>query len=177
MTFRALDERDVHRWRSFRLVEQQFEAPNGERFDRTFLRHPGAVAVVPLDGDDVILVRQYRPAMGRDVLEIPAGTLEADEEPIECARRELAEEIGATASHVAPLASYGAAVGISDEWMHLFVATGLVFGSRQADGLEEQEMEVVRMPVAAARAAVTRGEIIDAKTIIGLLMTDDVGRG
>ncbi|MHB8464645.1 MAG: NUDIX hydrolase [Acidimicrobiales bacterium] len=175
MTFRALGERDLHRWRVFGLVEREFESPTGERFQRTFLRHPGAVAIVPIDGDDVLLVRQFRPALGREMLELPAGTLDKGmESPLDCARRELAEEVGAVADHVEHLISYAAAAGISDEWMHLYVATGLRIGPRAADGIEEREMTVERMPLRSARAAITSGEIVDAKTIIGVLLACDV---
>ena len=178
MPFRALGERDVHRWRAFGLVEQQFEAPDGEVFSRTFLRHPGAVAIVPLDGEDVLLVRQYRAAVGCEMLEIPAGTLDKGyvESPLDCARRELAEEIGATADRLEHLTTYAAAVGISDEWMHVYVATGLHLGAPEADGIEEQEMTIVRMSLTAAHEAITSGEIVDAKTIVGLLLARDVAR-
>ena len=179
MGFRALGERDLHTWRVFKLVEAEFEAPTGERFSRTFLRHPGAAAVVPIDGDDVLLVRQFRPALGREMLEIPAGTLDKGdhETPLECARRELAEEVGAVAARIDHLATYAAAAGISDEWMHLYVATGLTLGPPQADGIEEAAMTIERMPLASVRAAIAAGEITDAKTIIGLLLVGDVHRG
>jgi ADP-ribose pyrophosphatase len=169
--FRLLGEHDLHTWRSFALVEAEFAAPGGLRFTRTFLRHPGAVAVVAIDGDDVILVRQFRAALGRTLLEIPAGTLDRpDEAPRACAERELAEEIGARADRVEPLASYAVAPGVSSEWLHLFVATGLTFGERAADGIEEQAMSVERIPLSDAVTACVDGRIQDAKTIVGLLL-------
>jgi ADP-ribose pyrophosphatase len=146
-------------------------APSGEQFTRTYVRHPGAVGIVPLDGDDVWLVRQYRPALGRELLEIPAGTLDrADEEPLACAVRELAEELGATAAVWEHLTTYGVAVGISSEELHLYRASGLTFTERHADGIEEESMTVERFPLSEVAAAIADGRIADAKTIIGLLM-------
>lgn len=174
MPFRRVGERDVHSWHVYRLVEGEFEAPDGKGFRRTFLRHPGAVGIVALDGDEAVLVRQYRPAIGREVLEIPAGTLDREgEDPADCARRELAEETGATASEWSHLATYGVAVGISDELMHLYLATGLSFGARTADGIEEQTMTVERMKLGDVAAAIADGRLADAKTITGLLLARD----
>lgn len=169
--FRSLGEDDVHAWHVHRLVQGRFEAPGGETFERTFLRHPGAVGIVAIDGDDAVLVRQFRPAMGREVLEIPAGTLDKPgEEPRACAVRELAEEIGATAGAVEHLTTYGVAVGISDELMHLYLASELTFGARTADGIEEQTMTVERLSLDEVPAAITDGRLTDAKTILGLLL-------
>jgi len=169
--FRQLGSRDLHAWRVFRLVEADFESPSGQKFTRTFLHHPGAVGVVAVDGDDVVLVRQYRPALGRELLEVPAGTLDEEgEEPDACAVRELAEEIGATASSLVHLTTYAVAAGVSSEWLHLFLATGLSFGEREAHGIEEQNMTVERLALADVDAAIADGRVSDAKTIIGLLL-------
>jgi len=171
VSFRQTGSRDLHTWRSFRLVEASFVAPDGAEFSRTFLRHPGATAVVPLHGDSVVLVRQFRPALGSSLLEIPAGTLDRPgEPPLDCAVRELREEIGATAAQLEHLATYEVAPGVSDERLHLYLATGLSFGARSADGIEEEEMTVERLELADAVAACTDGRIRDAKTIIGLLL-------
>ena len=171
MGFRSIRERDLHSWHVARLVEAEFEAPDGQRFERTFVRHPGAVGIVALDGVEAVLVRQFRPALGRSVLEIPAGTLDREgEDPEACARRELAEEAGARADIWTHLSTYGVAVGISDEMMHLYLATGLEFGDRTADGVEEQSMTVERLALADVPAAVADGRLADAKTIVGLLL-------
>ncbi|GAC1315772.1 MAG: hypothetical protein NVSMB16_12790 [Acidimicrobiales bacterium] len=108
------------------------------------------------------------------MLEIPAGTLDKrGEEPAACAVRELAEEIGATAASVEHLTTYGVAVGISDELMHLYLATGLSFGERTADGIEEQTMTVERLALDEVPAAIADGRLTDAKTILGLLLARD----
>src|SRR6202011_5243694 len=114
--FRRIGEHDLHAWRSFRLVEAEFVAGDGTPLTRTFLRHPGAAAIVPIDGEDVVLVRQFRPALGAELLEIPAGTLDRPgESPSECAARELQEEVGARATRLDHLVSYTVAPGVSDE--------------------------------------------------------------
>jgi ADP-ribose pyrophosphatase len=169
--FRRLGEQDLYAWRSFRLVQAEFATADGVAFTRTFLRHPGAAAIVPIDGDDVILVRQFRPALGAALLEIPAGTLDRpDESPAACAERELEEEIGARAARLEHLASYAVAPGVSNERLYLYLATGLTFGDRAADGIEEQAMTVERVPLVDALAACVDGRIQDAKTIIGVLL-------
>src|SRR5258708_17613533 len=133
MGFRRLGARDLHRWRVFRLVEADSEAPDASRFTRTYLHHPGAVGIVAIDGDEAVLVRQYRPALDRLMLEIPAGTLDKSaESPEACARRELAEEVGAVADRWEHLTTYAVAVGISDEELHLYLASRLSFGARAA---------------------------------------------
>ncbi|GAC1317216.1 MAG: NUDIX hydrolase [Acidimicrobiales bacterium] len=171
MGFRTIHERDLHSWHVARLVAAEFEAPDGQRFERTFVRHPGAVGIVAVDGTDAVLVRQFRPALGRIVLEIPAGTLDRrGEDPLGCAQRELAEETGARAETWVHLSTYGVAVGISDELMHLYLATGLTFGARAADGVEEQTMTVERMPLAEVVTAIADGRLADGKTIAGLLL-------
>jgi ADP-ribose diphosphatase len=173
--FRQLSQQTVHSWAAFQLVDGEFAAPDGETFHRTYLRHPGAVGIVAIDGDDVVLVRQYRPALGDELLEIPAGTLDKGdgESPESCAVRELAEEIGATAESLEHLMTYVVAAGVSSEQLHLYVARGLTFGARQADGVEERAMTVERLPLAEARGAIADGRIADAKTIIGLLLVGD----
>lgn len=171
MSFQSLGEHDLHAWRSFRLVEAEFRSPDGHPFSRTFLRHPGAAAIVPVDGTDVVFVRQFRPALGAELLEVPAGTLDRPGEPPEaCAVRELEEEIGARATDWEHLASYAVAPGVSDERLHLYLATGLVFGARAGDGIEEQSMTVERMALDDAVAACTDGRLQDAKSIIGVLL-------
>lgn len=154
-----------------RLVRGHFEAPDGTHFDREIIRHPGAVGIVAVDGDDVVLVRQYRPVFDGELLEIPAGTMDkAGEAPEATAVRELAEEAGATAASIEPLTSYWVAPGVSDERMRLFLATGLTFGASAHDGIEEQHMTIERVRLDAAPELVTSGEIVDAKTIVGLLL-------
>jgi 8-oxo-dGTP pyrophosphatase MutT (NUDIX family) len=176
--FRYVDERVIHRGYIARLVEATFEAPDGQRFTREILRHPGAVGVVPIDGDEVLMVRQYRPAFDDWLLEIPAGTRDKPgEEPMATAVRELAEEVGATAASMVALASYYVAPGVSDERMHLFLATGLTLGPTAAEGPEEEHMTIERIPLSDAPALIASGTIQDAKSVVGLLLAGQLGAG
>ncbi len=170
--FHQAGERVLHEGHIIRLVRGSFVAPDGSSFERDILRHPGAVGVVPVDGDEVVMVRQYRPVMDGDLLEIPAGTMDRPgEAPRATAVRELAEEIGATADHLEHLASYWVAPGVSDEQMHLYLATGLTFGDRDADGPEERHMTIERLRLSDAAGFIAAGHIVDAKSIVGLLLT------
>ena len=134
---------------------------------REVVRHPGAVAIIALTPEHkLVLVRQYRYAAGRFLLEIPAGTLEPGEDPQDTARRELREETGYTAEKLGSLGAFFSAPGFCDEVIHLFVAEGLSPGPPDTDFGEE--IELVEMSVEEARQALTEGEFEDAKTIAGL---------
>ena len=164
-------ERVIYEGHVIQVAVGTFTAPNGEVVERDLIHHPGAVAVVPLDGDDVILVRQYRAALGLHLLEIPAGKRDvADEPPRACARRELAEEIGMQASSLVEVASFFNSAGFCDELSHVFVATSLSPVARQAHGLEEEYMTVERHRLDDVPAMIASGELRDAKSIIGLLL-------
>ncbi|HXQ43752.1 MAG TPA: NUDIX hydrolase [Acidimicrobiales bacterium] len=170
--FRFLGETvRFHGWR-IEVTEARFTAPDGTEFTRHIVRHPGAVAVVAVtDGGDVLLVRQYRGAVDRELLEIPAGTRDVDgEEPVETARRELLEEVGVHARHLRHLGTLYNSPGFCDEETQLFLATGLDPGTPDRDGIEERHMEVVTVPLSEVDGLVAGGELIDGQTILGLLM-------
>ncbi len=174
--FRFLGETvRFHGWR-IDLTEARFAAPDGTEFTRDVVRHPGAVAVVAVtDGGDVLLVRQYRGPVDRQLLEIPAGTRDVDgEEPQETARRELLEEVGVHAREIRLLATMLNSPGFCDEETYLFLATGLEPGTPQRDGVEEEHMEVVAVPLTGIDELVAGGELIDGQTMLGLLMARDV---
>jgi ADP-ribose pyrophosphatase len=166
--FERIASRTIHEGRIFTVVEERFRFPDGEEATREFIRHAGAVAVVAHDDEHVFLVRQPREAIGDpDSLEIPAGKLDVDDEPpLETARRELAEEIGKAAEGWEPLGSYVPSVGISDEEVHLFLATGLRDVDRP-DVEEAERIEVVPWPLGELDRAID--ETRDSKTWIGLL--------
>ena len=144
--------------------------PNGKEGVREWIRHPGAAAVLPLLPDgNVILVRQYRHPIGKVTLEVPAGKLDAEgEDPLHCARRELSEETGYTAEQYDKLTTIATTVGFSNEYIHLYLARQLSSGRQHTD--EDEFVNVVQMPLKEALHLVNTGEIIDAKTIISLMM-------
>lgn len=153
-----------------RLDRIILRAPDGTTHPRDVLRHPGGVGVLPVDEDRVWFVRQYRVALGRSLLEIPAGKRDiADEPPIETARRELREELGMTARDWVSLGTMEPSPGYTDEVLHLFAASGIVADARRPQGVEEAEAEMVSMTVAEAMDAVDTGMITDAKSQIALL--------
>lgn len=145
------------------------EGPDGGRHARDVIQHPGGVAVLPVDGDDVLLVRQYRVAVDRWVLEIPAGKLDQPGEvPEQAAVRELVEEIGVHPRRLVALGSTLPSPGYTSEEIHLFVADGILDGERAPHGLEEESAELVRIPLREALQLVDDGQIVDAKTQIAL---------
>ncbi len=143
--------------------------PDGRETTRDIVEHPGAVTVVALPAPDkVILVRQYRHATGKELLELPAGTREEGEDPIDTAKRELEEETGYRAARIRPVADFYTAPGFTDELMHLYEATGLTPGEQRLD--EGEFIEVVYVHRDDALEMIRDGRIEDAKTIVGLLM-------
>jgi 8-oxo-dGTP pyrophosphatase MutT (NUDIX family) len=174
--FRHLGDALVHQGYIWHVAVGSFEAPDGSRFERDIVRSPGAVAAVPLIFDaegnaSVVFVRQYRAPYDTFVLEIPAGMRDVADEPTETtAARELIEEVGLRAGRLEPLTQFYPSAGMTDSVLHLFVATDLTVVPPQPHGPEEQHLEVVHIPLGEALAMVDRGEIRDAKTIIGLLL-------
>lgn len=137
---------------------------------REIAEHHGAVAMIPLDeANYVTLVKQWRAATGRVMLEIPAGTLEPNETPEEGAPRELQEETGLTAGRLEFLARFFPSPGILTEEMFLYLARDLTQGAQQLMG--DEDIETVRLALDDAIARIATGEIADAKTIVGLLLT------
>jgi 8-oxo-dGTP pyrophosphatase MutT (NUDIX family) len=132
---------------------------------REVVHHPGSCAAVALHGDDVVLVRQYRDAVGEELLEIPAGTRDLEGEDVsDCAAREVAEETGYRVVSIEPLARIYMSPGFLDEAIDLFVARV------QPGGSPEEAIQVVRMPLAEAADAVRDGRIRDAKSAVGILL-------
>ncbi len=147
--------------------------PAGQEIELELIRHPGAAAVVPLLSDktssdpQVLLIRQYRYAADGIIWEIPAGVLEPGEDPVDCARRELAEETGATADRVEHLTSIYTTPGFTDEKIHLFLASGIQVSEPHRE--PDEYIEVAARPLSAVLEMIREGEIIDGKTIAALL--------
>ena len=144
--------------------------PGGGEATREVVEHRPACVIVPLDGDgDVLLVRQYRHAVGEVLLEAPAGLVEEGELPEECARRELPEETGHAAADIERIGAFWPSPGFCDELMHVFLARGLTPGQPSPD--EDENIEVVRYPLERVLKMIESGEIRDGKTIAAVLMT------
>jgi ADP-ribose pyrophosphatase len=170
---RIIDSQSIYQGRVVQFRVNTVALPDGSTTMREIIGTPGAVAIVPLTDDgQVRMVRQYRSASGEVLLELPAGTLEPDELPEQAAPRELAEETGDQATHWQRLTGFYTMPGICDEYIHLFLATGLTPG--QTNHEVDEFIEVVTLPLDKALAMVCSGEIRDAKTIIGLLMVAEM---
>ncbi|MBD8497698.1 NUDIX domain-containing protein [Paenibacillus arenosi] len=137
--------------------------PDGSTATREIVKHPGAVAVLAIRDDKMIVVEQYRKPLGKSQVEIPAGKLDAGELPQAAATRELEEETGYIAESLIPLTSFYTSPGFADEIIHLFVAEQLVQGSMQTD--EDEFLEVMAFTLDEAFTAIRAGRISDAKTI------------
>jgi 8-oxo-dGTP pyrophosphatase MutT (NUDIX family) len=146
---------------------ERYRFADGEEVERDVVRHPGAVGIVCVDDEHIWLVRQPRQAVGDpDVLEIPAGKLDAEgESPLEAGMRELAEEIGKGAAQWDSLGSFWTSVGVMDEEVHLYLATGL--HDERAEAEENERIEIVRWPL--ERLGELLDTVKDSKTRIGLL--------
>jgi ADP-ribose pyrophosphatase len=162
----AYDE--VFSGRVFQVEVQTVKMPDGRPARREIVRHGGGACVLALDGSQgVHMVRQYRKAFDRELLEIPAGKLEAGEAPEACARRELTEETGLRAENLGLLATIYPSPGYCSEILYIYLATGLTAGEACLDDGEHLVSEI--LPLAEALAMVDRGELPDAKTQIALL--------
>ncbi len=176
--FRRLGEETVHRGGIWHVAVAEYESPDGTRFRRDIVRSPGAVSAVPiLFGEDgsatVVLVRQWRPSIEREMLEAPAGMRDKDgESPAATARRELIEEAGYEAAELELLTIYHPSAGMTDGTHHVYLATGLRAVDRALEGPEEQYMDVVHLPLAEAVAMIATGGITASNTVIGLLLTE-----
>jgi 8-oxo-dGTP pyrophosphatase MutT (NUDIX family) len=170
--FEIVREDVVYESSLLRVVRATVQGPDGSEFERDVVHHPGWVAVVPVTDDGhVVCVRQFRAAVGRWLLEIPAGICDVDGEPPEdTARRELAEEAGFAAAHLELGATIHNSPGFADEQGWVFLATGLTEVPTDRQGAEEDHMEVVRVPIAGAARLIADGEVTDAKTVAGLLL-------
>ncbi len=155
----------------FRVVRQTHDTPGGQSLVRETVEHPGAVVILPVLADDrLCLIRNYRYAVGETLVELPAGTLEPGEEPLETAHRELIEETGYRAAKIEPIHAFYASPGIMTERMYLFVATNLTAGDQQLESGEQiQRFEVSWGEV---QEMIRRQEIKDAKTLVGLMYYD-----
>jgi ADP-ribose pyrophosphatase len=168
--FERLGVRTVFDGRIMRVTVERFTYGDGTEADREIVRAPGAVAVVAVDDEQLWLVRQPREAVGDpDSLELPAGRLDKDgEQPLETAKRELAEEIGKGARSWELLTTYRSSVGMTDEVVHVFLAEHVFDLDEQPDSGEDERIEIVRWPLADLDRLIASA--VDSKTLIGALL-------
>ncbi len=169
-----ISERVVYRGHYLTFRVDTIRHADGVERERELVLHPGAVAIVALHGDDVLMIRQWRHATGGALLEIPAGTIDvlADgslEDPAVCAARELSEETGMRAARWRDLGAFWTAPGFTDEHMHLYLAQDLSPDDDSTGPEPDEHLRLVRRPWREAVAAAERGEIEDAKSLVGLL--------
>ncbi|KJR48607.1 ADP-ribose pyrophosphatase [Desulfosporosinus sp. I2] len=157
----------VFEGRMIRLERDIVRLPNGLETSREVVRHPGAVGIVALQDNHLLMVRQYRYAIGQETLEIPAGKLDSQELPQDCAERELREETGYRGT-LEPIGSVYTTPGFTDEVMHLFLARDLIWDPLAPDDDEFLEVERVAWDEAVLKAQ--ENKFKDAKTILGILL-------
>ena len=178
--FAVAGSETLHIGRVTALRADQVVMPSGGIATREVVEHPGAVAIVPLDDERrVVLIHQYRHPLGRALWELPAGLLDAaGEEPVETARRELAEEVGIAATDWSVLLDVAASPGFSDESVRVFLARGLSGVTRPAGADDEEaDLEIHRVPLDEAVRRVLSGEIVNSSTAAGLLAAHAVVAG
>jgi ADP-ribose pyrophosphatase len=164
----------IYEGRIFTVHVETIALPKGGTLNAEIIRHPGSVVIVPVTEDDeVVLVRQYRPALGRWAWELPAGSLKPGEDVAKAAARECHEEIGLVADRLVPLGSFYPTPGYCDELMNFYRATGLrqPRGDEHAQQDEDEDIEAKAFSRDALTRMIAAGEIIDLKTIAGLAMS------
>lgn len=173
----TLEDQQIFAGKIIDVHLQKVKLPNGKESYREVVFHPGAVAIIPLTPDGkLIVVRQFRKALNRSIIEIPAGKLEKNEDPHACALRELREETGCTVEQLKKIVSFYTSPGFANEIIHLFLAENCIIGNNQLD--EDEFVELVTVTLEEAKQLIAQQQIIDAKTILAvyywelMLLTD-----
>ena len=167
--FERIGSRTIFEGRIVTLAVEQFRFADGDQVEREIVRHRGAVVLVAVDAEDrLLLVRQYRRAAGRVLLELPAGTREVGEDAQITAGRELEEETGFRAGQIRRLGGFFSAPGFCTEYLECYLCTDLQ--ESDATPEEDESFEHVRLTVAELQAAIRRGEVEDAKTLAGFTL-------
>ena len=165
---RPLESELIFNGRIIRVRNDRIRLPDGGESTREVVEHIGGVGILALDDDNnALIVRQYRYAVGKELLEIPAGTLQVGEDPAHCAVRELKEETGATAGRLRFLGKIAPEPAFCDQYLYLYLAEDLTFGKMQLD--EDEFLSAHRMPFSELLRRARAGELEDAKTLIAVL--------
>lgn len=165
--------REVFEGRIFTVLVESITLPNGHPLDAEIVRHPGSVVLLPVTAEgELVLVRQYRHAIGRWAWELPAGSLKPGEDPLEAARRECHEEIGLVPERLEKLGAFFPTPGYCDEEMNVYLAAGLREPRAGEDATPDadEDIEIGRFTPDAIRAMIATGDIIDLKTVAGLAL-------
>jgi ADP-ribose pyrophosphatase len=169
MSYETIQSSKMFQGRAFDVRVDEVRLPNGASTSLDIVEHVNAVTILPIDSDGQIwFVRQYRHPTGEEILELPAGTLEAGEDPSACAHREIQEEIGMGAGSLVKIGSYFLAPGYSTEYMFVYLATDLFPSTLPQD--EDEFLTVVRHPLSRVFECVRSGELQDAKTLASLYL-------
>jgi ADP-ribose pyrophosphatase len=172
---KTVNSRTIYRGRLLNVFEDTVILPSGNHSTREYIKHPGAAVVIPYLGkNQIIMVRQYRYPTKMVMLELPAGKIDTGESPERTMTRELAEETGYHPNSLQPICTIHTCVGYSDELLHLFWASDL--HRRPISGDDDEAIEVIKISIDDAIALVLRGEITDAKTLIGLFWLNEIRR-
>jgi ADP-ribose pyrophosphatase len=159
----------IYKGKKVSFQRDEVELQSGRKTQREFITHHGSAAIIPMLTDrQIILIKQYRYAVKNTLYEIPAGTMEAGETPVQCAHRELTEETGYTAKSLEKLIQFYPSPGISNELMYLFLAKDLEKVDKKPSS--DETLEVVEAGIDDAIEMIRNGKIIDAKTICGILL-------
>jgi ADP-ribose pyrophosphatase len=163
-----IDKKEVFRG-DFLIIEKlKVKLPDGNEGNRDVVRHPGAVALVAfLDDETILLVEQFRIALNKTILEIPAGKIEKGEKPVKCAHRELEEETGYKAKNMEYLGTIATGAGFTDEQIHIYKASGLYEGVKGGD--DDEFIEATPYKLQDIKTLIKEGKIIDAKTISSMM--------
>jgi ADP-ribose pyrophosphatase len=169
MTVKIEQKEVIRKGRVFDIMAEKVVLPNGNRLTMEIIRHPGAAAIIAMDEDrHILMLQQYRYAVGGLLWEIPAGTFENQESPLACAQRELAEETGYCALNWEFLGTITPVPGYSDEKIHIFLASTLESGRQELD--PDEIIRVQKLPLKDVVDMISDGRISDAKTMAGLLL-------
>jgi ADP-ribose pyrophosphatase len=169
MNIELIESREIYQGRVFSLKQETLRLPNGVESPLDIIQHHGAVVIVPVDETgNLIMIRQYRHAARKTLLEFPAGGLEPGEDPETCARRELREEIGHAARTIRRLGGFFLAPGYSTEYLHIFLATELFPAPLEGD--QDELIEVTRLPLLEILQRAAAGGVEDAKSLACLFL-------
>src|SRR5699024_6345185 len=177
LTEKTLKTTPIYNGKIVNLQVDEVLLPDGQKSTRELIKHPGAVAIIPVTPDDtIIFVRQYRKPLEKTIIEIPAGKLEQGERPEITAIRELEEETGYTTNNLSFITSFYTSPGFADELMHIYISTDLQQLDEKVDGDDDEFIELLELTLDEAKEYVARNEIQDAKTNYAILYLENKWR-